>query len=728
MTRAFPRLASRLAGLAAVLALLLALPLRAQDTSQDGAAKPAMLLADSVYVENEERLVATGNVEAFHDGVTLTATRILYDRTTDSLTIDGPIRITDAAGNVMTADFAQLDRGLQNGLLAGARLVLDQQLQLASVEARRVEGRYTQLSRVAVTSCQVCGPRGVPLWQIRAARVVHDQEERQLYFDGAQFRVLDVPVFYFPHLRLPDPTLKRARGFLVPSFRSSTLLGFGIKTPYFVPFGPHKDLTLTPYLSPKTRTLELRYRQAFRNGSLTLEGAASSDTLKTDGLRGYLFAEGDFLIAGDYKLDFRLKSVSDDAYLNDYGISSADRLESSVSLRRVQRDGFMRASVLNYETLRDFESNDTQPRFIADYFIERRYFPRIGGELRLAAEAHGHLRQSKRATDGPDDDLEVDGRDVARLNAEFSWRNRWTLAGGLRAGVSTHLWVDRYMTEQDVTSSPEVSRAIAGVAVELRYPMQRRGAAGGRTLFEPVVQLGWVGGERLKNPNDESTRVEFDEANLLSLSRFPAADRREHGATLAAGVRWMHQAPTGWSAALTLGQVWRDSADSDFSRTSGLAGTTSDLLIAGRFSNPLGITLSMRGLLDTDMQVAKAEARAGWSTSRMDLGASYLLLEADPDEDRDQTQAEWTFDGRYQVTRHWATSGEARYDLSDRRVDRVGLGLQYRNECIQVDFQATRNYASATNLEPSTEFDLTVALMGFSTGGSGKEYRRTCSF
>jgi len=727
MTRALDRLA-RLLALICWLGLLGWSGTQAVAQDADPAESPALLVADEVFVENEDRLVATGNVEAFHDGLSLTAGRITYDRASDQLVIDGPIRIMDETGTVITADYAEMDQGLRNGLLAGARVVLDQQLQLASVEARRVEGRYTQLSRVAVTSCQVCGSRQAPLWQIRASRVVHDQQEQQLYFDDAQLRVLDVPVFYFPHLRLPDPTLKRARGFLVPSFRSSTLLGFGVKVPYFIPIGDHQDITLAPYLSPKTRTLEFRYRRAFRGGNLTLEGAATSDTLISDTARGYLFAEGDFTVAREYDLRFDLKSVSDDSYLNDYSRTGADRLESSLSLSRIRGDSFMKASILNYQTLRDFESNDTQPRFIADYMLERRLFPRIGGELRFSVESHGHLRQSKRDTDGPDRDTDVDGRDVARINAEISWRNRWTMMGGLRAGLSTHLWLDHYRTEQDATSEAEVSRAVPALAVELRYPMQRNGINGGRTLLEPIVQLGWTGGERLKNPNDESTRVEFDEANLLSLSRFPAADRREHGATLAAGFRWMHQAPAGWSAALTLGQVWRQDLDPDFTRSSGLGGETSDLLVAGRFANAMGLTLSARGLLDMDAGFSKAEARAGWSTPRMDLGASYLLLVADGDEIRANSQSEWTFDGRYQMTRFWATSGEARYDLVDQRLDRIGLGLQYRNECVEVDFQATRNYASATNLEPSTDFDLTVALRGFSAGASGKEFRRTCSF
>ncbi|MCC1493373.1 LPS-assembly protein LptD [Cognatishimia sp. F0-27] len=694
--------------------------------AQTSSTQAALLVADTVFVENGDRLVAQGNVEALQDGVRLRANRILYDRASDTLVIDGPIRITDASGTVLTATQATLSQDLREGLLTGARLVLDQQLQLAAVEARRVGGRYTQLSRVAVTSCQVCKNRPTPLWQIRAARVIHDEEARQLYFDQAQLRVLDVPIFYVPRLRLPDPTLSRARGFMIPELRSSSLLGFGIKIPYFIPLGRHQDITLTPYLSPETRTVELRYRRAFVNGDLQVTGAVSRDTLKSDRMRGYLFAEGQFDLGQDYTLDFDLKTTSDEAYLNDYGITSTDRLDSTLRVTRVRRDSFTRFQLVHYQSLREEEDNDTQPTIIGDIRHERRLFPAFGGELRLGAEAHSHYRYSSIDVDTTDEDSVVDGRDVTRVNAAISWRDRWTLRGGLRAAVTANLWLDHYVTRQDATSDDTVSSAVPGVALALRYPLARTGSAGGRTLIEPVLQYGWVGGARMNNPNDESTRVEFDEANLLSLSRFPAADRREHGQTLAAGLRWMHWAPAGWQAALTIGRIWREEEDPDFTRSSGLEGGVSDWLLAGRFSHPVGLTLTARGLLDDEARFSKAEARAGWSNSRMDLGASYVLLVTDPEEDRDAALSEWTFDGRYRFDTHWTGSTEWRYDLADERLDRAGFGLQYRNECVEVEVSASRRFASSSNLEPSTEFGLTVALNGFSTGRSAKEYRRTC--
>ncbi|CUH80144.1 LPS-assembly protein LptD [Tropicibacter naphthalenivorans] len=689
---------------------------------------PALLVADSVTVEGQDRLVATGNVEVLHDGLTLSATRIVYDDAAQTLEIDGPIYVTDPDGNVFTADSASLDAELRNGLLRGARLVLDQQLQLASVEARRVGGRYTQLSKVAVTSCHVCKPGETPLWQIRATRVVHDQQERQLYFDEAQLRFFDVPVFYLPHMRLPDPTLKRARGFLIPKIRSNSQLGFGIEIPYFIPIGDHQDITLTPYLSRQSRTLEYRYRRAYHNGDLAVEGAVSSDSLQPGETRGYLFANGGFDLRRDFKLSFDLKAVTDIAYLNDYDINERDRLDSTLTLSRIKADSFLRASLIHYQTLRATEDNDTLPTVVADATYERRLFPSaFGGELRLAAAAHAHLRWSSLDVDGPDADSIVDGRDVSRLNLEASWRRRWTLMGGLRAGVTGELALDRFNTYQDATSPSDVTAATGALAVELRLPLARASAQGGYTLLEPIAQIGWAGGTRQKNPNEESTRVELDQGNLLSLSRFPSADRREHGLSAVAGLRYLHEAPAGWAASLTMGRVWRQDADPAFTRSSGLAGDASDWLVATQFMHPAGLTLSARGLLDSDNRFSKAEATAMWSNDRLDLSASYLLLVTDPAEDRAKAQSEWSFDSTYRVNANWSASLGARYDLADQRLDRTGLGLQYRNECVQVDLSANREFASATNLEPSTDFDLTVSLKGFSTGGSAKEYRRTCA-
>ena len=325
--------------LAMVVALLCLLrPAMAQVQTVEDAARPAVLVADRVWLEGKTRLIASGNVEALYDDVRIKAARISYDRTSDRLSIEGPITITQGEDVLVLADAAEMDPAWQNGLLSGARMVLNQQVQLAAHQLSRINGRYSQLYKASVTSCRVCDNGRPPLWQIRARRVIHDQIAQQLYFEDAQIRVMDVPIFYLPRLRLPDPTLARATGFLIPKIAGNSELGTGIKIPYFIRLGDHRDLTLAPFLSANTRTVELRYRQAFRNGRIRFSGALSQDNLTTRDYRGYLFGEGLFNLKRDFKLSFGLELVSDKTYLVDYDYSDKDRLDSEIAITRVRRD------------------------------------------------------------------------------------------------------------------------------------------------------------------------------------------------------------------------------------------------------------------------------------------------------------------------------------------------------------------------------------------------------
>ena len=87
---------------------------------------------------------------------------------------------------------------------------------------------------------------------------------------------------------MPDPSVDRARGFLVPEAVLTSNLASGLKLPYFIPMGLSSDLLLTPYFSSKTKTLEYRYRKKFRNGDITVKGAFSYDDLVNNDLRYFL--------------------------------------------------------------------------------------------------------------------------------------------------------------------------------------------------------------------------------------------------------------------------------------------------------------------------------------------------------------------------------------------------------------------------------------------------------
>ena len=675
----------------------------------------ATLIADRLVIDQNRRLIATGNVEAFLGSARLTAREIRFDRGSGRLEIIGPITLQDGEDIQILANAASLDPKLQSGLLSGARLILNQQLRLNADQIKRSQGRLTELEDPSVTSCKIC-ENETPLWQIKAQRVVHDQTLQRLYFYQARLLIKDVPVLYIPRLHLPDPSVERASGFLIPSLVSTSQLGTGVRVPYFWALDAHRDLTITPYLSARTRTVGLRYRQAFVTGDLQVDWALTDDTLRPGATRGFVFAQGQYALPDDFNFGFALEVVSDDAYLQEYGVSAKDRLTNDVSLWRARADQYIGLSALNFKSLREGEENATLPTLVLDGTYEARMPAMLGGTLQTSLSSHSHYRTST---------ADVLGRDVNRLNAEADWLRQWTLSSGVQLAAQFGTTMDAFRIHQDSGFDSAQAAMAPRAALTLRLPMQRQ-TKQARQNLEPVAMIGWAGDTGLALPNDESTRVEFDEGNLFALSRFPRPDRREAGAFGAFGLGWSRLPPNGGSQSLTFGQILRAAPDSGFTLSSGLSGGSSDLLMAGQIIAPGGNALALRSLFNERLDFTKAELRGTWQAGGHSLSGSYLWLREDSAELRLRDTSEFNLSSGVKLTRHWQANADWRFDLADDRSATAGLGLTYNNECVTVNFSVDRRYTASTSLEPSTNLGFTVGLRGFSAQKGTERFARTC--
>ncbi len=689
------------------------------------------LLADSIVINPDQSLTAEGAVEVLYMGQRLTARRITYDRTTNRLKIEGPIYMDDGRGSVLLADEGDLSADFRDGVLTSARMVLDDRLQLTARQINRVDGRYVQLSRVTASSCQVCADKPVPLWEIRASRVVHDQLERQLYYDNAQFRFAGLPILWVPRLRMPDPTVQRARGFLLPSFSSSSTLGFGMRLPYFLPFGDSRDLTISPNLTTKgSASVALRYRQAFRNGSIEFNGAwANDEQISGDPSRGYLIGSGTFALRRGYTLGFQLETVSDKAFLLDYDISDEDRLASGVYLTRTKRDLYFDARLFKHESLRSGDSNHTLPTVVGDLSFARRFTPAIiGGQALLTFDLHDRIRTSNVSNDANGDGV-TDGRDVARASVGLDWRTSATLQNGMIVGAQAALAADVFAVSQDLNYPGTITRVTPTVAIDLRWPWVRpaRTAGGAAQVIEPIMQLVYSPESTDPVPNEDSALVEFDEGNLFSFSRFPGADIRENGLRANLGLTYSLLNPGGWSMRVAGGRVLRSEDLGQFSTGSRLAGTRSDWLMAIQLANADGLSLTNRALFDGRLEFSKNELRMTWARPRYDFSANYVWLVADPAEGRTKATSELDLTTGWNVSDGWRLTGSGRYDFLGNSATKVGAGVEFRNECAAFDLSLSRRFTSSTTVKPTTEFGLTIRLNGFGTRADGTQFRRSCS-
>ncbi len=671
----------------------------------------ASLISDTIYVDPQGRVTASGNVEIFYEGTRITATEVSYHRSGDRLAITGPIRVTDDQGTLFLADQAELDRDLRNGVLISARMVLSQQLQIAANEIARVGGRYTRLDRVVASSCEVCAANPVPLWEIRAARVVHDEAERQLYFTNAQFRVAGLPVFYLPRMRLPDPTLDRSPGFLIPQLKTSSDLGTGLKTPYFFTFGDHADLTLTPYLSAPTTTLELAYRQELSRGKIDAVGAISNDDI--EGERGYLFANLSHRLPRNFLLEAQVEFVSDPGYLFTYDYSDKDRLTNEISITRVRNKDLFRAEITEFRTFRDSEIpiRDTLP----DQFIDI-YYVRVIPELAFGGRTVASVSNSSLVRPSSDDVL---GRDVSRLGASIDWSRSWE-SGGFVTEAELGFRVDAYTIASDSNFDSALTRFVPRAAVELRYPLGRTTADGGREVLEPIfrIDIADTGGDSV--PLEDSRVVEFDEANLFSPTRYPGVDGIEDGVRVALGASWHRVVPNQYELDLAIGKVANLSGGLGYAVGSGLAGDQSEWLLSGRLGIGDNIDIFSRSLFNDDIEVTLSETRVDWQADRFGVSSNYIFALPEPAEARDDRLSEWTFEGTVDLDESWSAKADWRYDFVANRAARAGLGFGYQTECVDMSLSLSRRYASSTSVDPTNEIGFRVSLIGVGNRGKGK--------
>ncbi|MEO8243372.1 MAG: LPS assembly protein LptD [bacterium] len=691
------------------------------------AADQATLIADSVTVQSGTRLAAIGHVEVFFKGQTLTAASVIYDQKADRLIITGPIRIDDGKGSVFTAAQADLSADLSEGLLVSARLMLNQQLQLAASDIVRSDGgNVTALRQVVASSCTICAGSPTPLWEIRAKEVVHDAAAQQIYFTDANLRFYGVPVLYLPMLRVPDPSLKRASGFLLPKLRSTTQLGTGMQLPYFVVLGASRDVTITPYFTLRgDKTVQLRYREAYRNGTIEVDGAVSQDGFGTVEPRGYVTASGNFDLGNDYQLTFHGISVSDPAYLSDYGISTTDRLENKIDVTRTRRDLNFSARIIGLQSLREEDNNATLPSTVTDLSYERRFKPALlGGTAGLTLDTHTDFRSSASPLDANGDGV-ADGRDLSRVRVGLDWRRNWALPSGIAISAMALGAADKYMIQQDQAYGGAPSRLSGSAGVVLRWPWVKAGGDGTTQLLEPIVQLVTASKPDSAIPNGDSTMVEFDEGNLFSLNRFPGADAVEAGTWANIGVNYRRDDASGWSLGMTAGRVIRMEDLGQFSNVSGLSGQKSDWLLAWSLNNAGGLDVTNRLVLDDSLSLTKGEMRFDYATAGITVSGGYEYLLADASEGRADTASEIVLETRKDLTRNWSADLSGRYDLRADRLSQSGLELDFRNECIDVTLSLSRRYASSTSVKPSTDVGLSVELLGFG-GGSAPGPSRVC--
>ena len=256
-------------------------PAFAEQSSPDAnsqAAKPAdKLVIDAdqlIYDKDKNTVTAEGSVQLFYQGRVLQADRVVYNKATKRVYAEGHAKMTDEHGDIVYGSRFELSDNFRDGFIDSVQVLTSDKTRFTSPRIERSNGDVTVLQKGAYTACEPCKdhPERPPFWQVRATRIIENQETHTVYYEDAQMLVWGVPVFYMPYFSSPDSTVNKQTGLLAPQFISGGNLGYGISFPYFINLAPNYDLTLIPsYLSKQGLLGEVDWRQRLSNGVYSIK-------------------------------------------------------------------------------------------------------------------------------------------------------------------------------------------------------------------------------------------------------------------------------------------------------------------------------------------------------------------------------------------------------------------------------------------------------------------------
>ena len=230
-----------------------------------------------------------------------------------------------------------------------------------------IDKGISSVQKGVFTFCKYRENEKCPPWELRAKQIKHNNSKKTVYYENAILKVYDFPIFYFPRLSHPDPTVDRRSGFLVPTFSNNTHMGAAVDVPYFWNISNDKDVTFTPRFHSSNEPLYLaEYRQDFAKSFLIVdggytEGYKNKSNKKTPGARTHFFTKfyKSFIDETDNisNLEVNLQHVSNSTYpkINKLQTSLVDYLDdtikNSVNYDYQKKDLFFNTKVSAFENL-----------------------------------------------------------------------------------------------------------------------------------------------------------------------------------------------------------------------------------------------------------------------------------------------------------------------------------------------------------------------------------------
>ena len=676
-------------------------------------------------MQNDQRLqtiTAIGDVNIVRDNLTVKADKVIYNQKDDIVTAVGNVVLLNEDGTVVFSDYVVLSDKMQEGEMDNIKIIMKDKSQVAATKVTKFANDDKEMENAVYSPCDVCTGKD-PLWQLKAKKIIHDAENKNVYYNHAFLEVKGLPVFYTPFLSHPDPSVKRRSGFLIPNIASSSYLGAAIQPKYFWSISDHEDLFLDPIFSTdKGVILSGKYNKYLYRGELSAEGSFMKDDDK-DETRGNIFAKGRYEVNDYWVADMDINYASDRTYLKDMSLDKQDDAWLTSSLKMQGFDNRNYASIESYYyQLLSYDMKE---------YDEPIVLPLMNYENISDVGPYGAYSKTNLNFASIYREEETNTQRFSMIN---SWVLPYTSPYGekyrMMASVKSDLYyVDNYINPEGEEFTGGVARIFPQLGLEWKLPFIRATETS-RQILEPTI-VGVLApndsNKTNKIPNEDSQDFELDDSNVLDINRYAGYDRNDTGSRISYGINWNSYGDTFGRTNAFLAQSYYFDKHESINNTSSYDFSEKEDHLSdyvGRiYASPTNyFDLNYRFRVDKDdLELTYSELSTKIGPQILNAYISYIYLQDNKNSSliENSERKELYTALRSKLTKDWSISIFNRQDLTDNGGSlEYGGDLIYEDECTALIFYMRRDNSSDPDYEGDFEFGVNFLLK--TLGGTSK--------
>ena len=485
--------------------------------SQDNTKNNVEFTSDSLEVDEKQNLmIAKGNVVIKSKKETIKADSVKYDKLLDKATASGNIKIIVSDGTIietseitLTNEFKEIlaltlfAQFKDNSKIKASKLIKTQEQSIF------INGEYTPCD------CDFKNDEK-PIWQLNSSKITHDINTKTLYFENVVLKIFDFPIFYFPFLSHPDPSVKRKSGFLTPTWSSSSRNGFQSSIPYyFAPNDESWDTTFTNHNKGKHGYInQLNTRKKFNSGYVETNFFQGQVDTNNDDDDNVFAGNLNFYskLESNWNVDASGKYTDQDTFMKRYDFDNSLNYKNYLKIHKITNNSISEIEWYKYQNL-EVDSKINQPNLQPS--IKHKLFSNdhnINSEISLSAheikndEGYNIQRWSG------------SGIFEHKLDNNFS-----DLILGAETGLDLYSIKNRPST--DTNDNKYLDRLSLGLSVmskkDLLYSFGKY-----NFLITPKFQISSMHSTDRKDdiPNRDSSEFRFDQANLFLINPYQGRD------------------------------------------------------------------------------------------------------------------------------------------------------------------------------------------------------------